>query len=231
MSGIISLTTIQRNGTDINTLILPLLGDFISGHIHDELAETTDLSPPAAVVEVYAVLVAFITELSKHFKRVIVPCCVGNHGRTTEKSRIATGVDHSFETLIYHFLASHFKSAGFKHIEFQIADGYHNYLDVYDYTVRFHHGDYIRYGGGVGGITIPTLKAINQWNKVKRADLDVFGHLHQFVATRSFVCNGSLIGFSPYALSIKAEPEPPCQVFFLLENKRGRTITCPIITP
>ena len=231
LSGTISLTNIQRNGTDINTLVLPLLGDFISGHIHEELAETTDLAPPVAAVEVFKVLVPFITELSKHFKRVVIPCCVGNHGRTTLKNRIATGIEHSYETIIYHFLASHFKVSGINNVEFQIGDGYHNYLNIYEYPMRFHHGHFIKYGGGIGGIAIPTLKAISQWNKIRTAYMDVFGHLHQFVAMRSFICNGSLIGFSPYALSIKAEPEPPCQVFFLMENKRGRTITCPIITP
>ena len=40
--------------------------------------------------------------------------------------------------------------------------------------------------------------------------------------------NGSLIGYNAYALSIKASFEPPTQTYFLLDKKRGRTMTAPI---
>jgi hypothetical protein len=69
-------------------------------------------------------------------------------------------------------------------------------LQIYDVTVRFHHGHSIRYAGGVGGIYIPTNKAIAQWNKGRHADLDVFGHFHQLRDGGNFICNGSLIGYN-----------------------------------
>ena len=40
--------------------------------------------------------------------------------------------------------------------------------------------------------------------------------------------NGSLAGYSPYALSIKADYNEPSQVFFLMDKKRGKTIVAPI---
>jgi len=81
----------------------------------------------------------------------------------------------------------------------------------------------------VGGIYIPTNKAIAQWNKGVRADLDVFGHFHQFIDAGNFVANGSLIGYNAYALRIKADYEPPKQAFFLV-NKRfnSKSIVTPI---
>ena len=81
----------------------------------------------------------------------------------------------------------------------------------------------------MGGIFIPANKAIAQWNKVQWADLDVFGHFHQMKDGGNFVSNGSLIGFNAYALSIKADYEHPKQAFFLIDRKRGRTITAPIV--
>jgi hypothetical protein len=103
-------------------------------------------------------------------------------------------------------------------------------LDVFGVRLRFHHGDGIKYGGGVGGITIPVNKAIAQWNRAHYADLDIVGHYHQFFDGGNFIANGSVIGWSPYSLWIKASFEPPQQAFFLLDSKyRRKTVVAPII--
>ena len=114
-------------------------------------------------------------------------------------------------------------------IKWIIPEGIHSYLDIYDTTIRFHHGHAVKYGGGVGGIYIPVNKAIAQWNKGRRADLDVFGHFHQLRDGGNFLCNGSLVGYNAFALSIKADYEPPKQALFLIDKKRGRTCTWPIL--
>jgi len=49
------------------------------------------------------------------------------------------------------------------------------------------------------------------------------------MALRRFVVNGSLIGYNAFALSIKAEYEPPSQAFFLIDKKRFRSVTIPIL--
>ena len=110
----------------------------------------------------------------------------------------------------------------------RIAEGYFCYLDVYNLTLRFHHGQNIRYAGGVGGIHIPLNKAIAQWDKFKRADLDVLAHWHTRQSTNKYVINSSLIGYNPFAIKIKAEFEKPCQTFFLLHPKKGKTVEAPI---
>lgn len=222
---VIRLTEIQRSGIEINTLVLYLLGDFTSGHIHEDLVETTRLSPLNAIAEVEAVLSDGIKALKQHFDKIIIPCSYGNHTRTTAKRRCSTASDHNFEFYMYNHLRNSLES---EQVSFTISPGYHTYTNVLGHVIRSHHGDNIRYGGGVGGITIPVVKAIAQWDKGIRADLDVFGHYHQFLCHRKFVANGSMIGFNDFALSIKADPEPPQQAYFLIDKKRGRTITSPI---
>jgi hypothetical protein len=81
----------------------------------------------------------------------------------------------------------------------------------------------------VGGIYIPVHKALAGWNRGQRADLDLFGHFHQQVDGGSFVCNGSLIGYNAFALSIKAALERPQQTLLLIDKKRGRTCTWKIL--
>ncbi len=150
-------------------------------------------------------------------------------GNTTEKRRIQSYAENSFEYLLYRTLEAHYASN--KRVTFRITEAYHNYLDVYGYVVRFHHGDFMQYGGGVGGITIPVNKAIAQWNQAVRADLDVFGHWHQLSFAKNFISNGSTIGHNQYGVSIKAGFEPPQQAFFLIDKKRKRyTLSCPLFT-
>jgi len=226
VSSVLRLVEIERQGTDIDTLVFALLGDLMSGYIHEELRETNALSPSQTVLWLMERLSAVIETLRKkgNFKRIIIPCCYGNHGRTTIKPRHATGPANSYEWLLYKFLASKFTDG----IEWEVAESYHTYLDVYGKTIRLHHGDGLKYQGGIGGLTIPVEKAIASWNKGRVADLDVFAHWHTRQENTKWVSCSSLIGYNAYAVSIKAAFEPPSQTFFLFNEKRGRTVTSPI---
>ena len=220
---VVKLTEIQRNGTKINTLVLGVLGDLMTGYIHEELRESNGLSPTETVLWLQERVGAGLQFLEKHFERIVIPCTYGNHGRNTIKSRHATGAKNSYEWMFYQIMRKQFPQ-----FDWKIADGYHVYLEVDGRVVRFHHGDGLRYQGGVGGLTIPVEKAIASWNKGIPADLDVFGHWHQSQQNPKWISNASLIGHNAYAVSIKAAFEPPSQTFFLMDKKRGRTITAPI---
>lgn len=226
--GVFRLWQITSRDVKIDNIVLALLGDFVSSNIHEELLETCQLLPIEAALAVQERLIAGIDFLLARTPcTLVVPCHSGNHARLTKKQRHATESGNSLEWYLYHNLAHHFRNQ--KRVKFVISGGYHSYLKVYDFTLRFHHGHDIRFQGGVGGLYIPANKAIAQWNKARWADMDFFGHFHQYRDASNFICNGSLIGFSPYALSIKGEYEPPRQVFCLLDKKRGKTITAPIL--
>jgi len=222
------LVKIQQKDTKIDTIVMPLLGDFISNGIHDELMETNSLQPVDAVIFAQNLIASGIEYLlkDKSIKKIIIPCHSGNHGRITEKRRISTESGNSLEYFMYCQLANYFK--GNSRIKFLVSQSYLSYLDVYGYTIRFHHGHAMRYAGGIGGITIPVNKAIAQWNKLQRADIEVFGHFHQKFDGGNFICNGSLIGYNAYALSIKASYEKPTQVFFCVSKRHGKTVVAPI---
>lgn len=212
----------------IRHAVLWLGGDFITSSIHEENVETALLLPIDAVIEAQNRIASGIQFLLDNTDcDWVIPCSCGNHTRITEKQRHATEQGNNLETFMYYALANHFK--GSKRVRFILPQGYHTYLPVYSYTLRFHHGHSIKYGGGIGGLFIPTFKAISQWNKGRTADWDFFGHWHQVKDGGNFVTNGSLIGYSSYALSIKADFEKPRQVFCLIDKNRGRTVTTPIV--
>lgn len=222
------LVRLLQQDIAINTLALPLLGDFISNDIHDEFPEINQLQPNHAIVYAQNLLLSGVEFLLDHSKlNLVLNCHSGNHARTTRTTRFSSENGHSLEYLMYLHLAAYFR--GEKRVQFIIPEGPHSYLDVYGQTVRFHHGHMIKYQGGIGGIFIPTFKAIAQWNKARPASLDIFGHFHQCKDGGNFVANGSLIGYNAFALSIKADFEPPKQQLLLFDKKRGRTCTWPVL--
>jgi hypothetical protein len=216
-------------GIKIHNVVLALLGDFITNDIHDaENAESNALLPVDAIIWVQNRIIAGIDFLLDNSPYTfIVPCKVGNHSRTTKKTRFGSEAGHSLESLMYVHLAGYYRNE--PRIKFVIDDGYHTYLDIYDQTIRFHHGHAIKYQGGIGGLFIPAYKAVSQWTKARHADLDIFGHFHQSKDGGNFICNGSLIGYNSFALSIKADYEPPKQQLILIDKKRGRTALWPIL--
>jgi hypothetical protein len=158
---------------------------------------------------------------------LIIPTASGNHGRITKKTHFSTEAGNSLEYLMYHNLANHF--AGEPRVDFVISRSYLTYVDVHGFIVRFHHGHAIKFSGGIGGISIPTYKAISQWDKSRQVQLDCFGHMHQLRDGGKFICNGSLVGYNDFAVRIKADYERPKQAFFLIDHKRKeKTVCCPI---
>lgn len=217
-----------RHLTTVNDMVVAVLGDLISGAIHEELLEANLLAPLPATMFAAEHLEQGLRMLLKHGKldSILVPTANGNHGRTTARRRIATSADNSFEYNLYLHLAQRF--ANEPKIRWQIGQGYHNWVEVQGHQIRMHHGDAVRFFGGVGGLTIPMNKCVAQWNKSRRADFDVIGHHHSFKWDWNWLCNGSLIGYGAYSLEIKAEFQPPLQTFMVVDRQRGITRCLPI---
>jgi hypothetical protein len=215
------LTEASRKLSNIDECVLAILGDLMGGHIHEELAESNFLSPVEAVRWIQQQVHDGLQYLRKHggFKRIRVPCCSGNHGRDTKKTRIATREKHSYEWLAYQNVADYFRSD--PKVKFQIADGILNYVDVEGWLVRFTHGDSIKFGGGVGGLTVPANKKIHKWDQTQKAYLTVFGHFHQHLRQNNFICCPTLKGYDAFSEWIGAAKEEPAQLFCVMDSKRG----------
>jgi len=209
----------EKHLTGIRRIVVAALGDFITGHIHDDLVEVTQLAPLAATRWAGERLGGVIDAMSE-IAPVLVATASGNHGRSTKHPRMATENDHSFEQHLYLTMAGQEKR---KNVEWQVGEGYLNNINLDGFIVRAHHGHAIRFGGGVGGLTIPANKAISNWNQAQRADLDIFGHWHCFSwLPYRFVANGCLIGHNAFADRIKAEYQPPSQSLVIIDHDHGR---------
>ena len=206
---------------DIHTVVIALLGDFISSSIHDELMVLNQLGAAPAMFAVQKKIAEgiqfLLTNTDKNF---VVHCIAGNHPRLTKKIRHATFTENSLEVYMYYNLAQYFRKE--PRIKFNIPESAISYMDILNQKVRLHHGHYVKYQGGIMGLTVPARKAINEWNASIPADITIIGHYHTLTDGGFFLINGSIIGFNAYAMSLKCRFEEPRQLFFLI-NKHGRT--------
>lgn len=204
--------------TGIRRIVVAALGDFITGHIHEDLVEIAQLAPLAATRWAGERLGGVIDAMQA-IAPVLVVTSSGNHGRVG-KPRMATENEHSFEQHLYLTMAAAERRPN---VEWQVGKGYLNIADLDGFLVRFHHGHSIFFGGGVGGLTIPANKAIANWNISRRVHLDVFGHWHCFSwLPYRFVANGCLIGHNAFADRIKAEYQPPSQSLIIVDHDHNR---------
>ena len=216
---------VERYVPMASEIVLWLGGDFITGYIHEELEESNSMSPSEEClffIDHLSTGLAHILKNSRQSIRVVTSW--GNHGRTTKKKRCSTAAKNSFEWMTYRVLEKQWSNV--RRVQWQIGEGYHSWIELHGRNVRLHHGDSINYWGGVGGITIPVNKAVSQWNKQRWSSLDVFGHFHQLIDGGNWICNGSLIGYGPFSLQIKAGYEEPMQAFLVVDkNKWFRQMT------
>jgi hypothetical protein len=210
----------ERHLTNVQRVLVWLGGDFITGHIHPDCAEVAQLSPQNATLWIQGRLRGIVDAIAERVESVVVATNAGNHGRSTEKNRIATELDHSWEQYMFQVLRREEKNVN---VEWQIGTGHLNYVDLDGFLVRACHGHNIRYAGGVYGLALPASKAIAAWDAHRRADLTIFGHYHTWGWLRGgrYVSNGSVIGHSPYAVAIKASPERPCQGCVVIDHGRN----------
>lgn len=223
--GVVALTNRNRVDTTIENLVLILGGDFISGNIHEELLANTSMRPLEAIIFAQELIDAGINHLKEYgeFKRIVVICKIGNHSRITRKTHYANRNGNSLEWAMYQNLQKRHDD-----LEWVIEDSYLTYYTIYGKVLRTHHGDSIRYHGGVGGLEVPMKRAYYQWNLTENAHINIMGHFHQYIPGYNAV-NGSLIGYNAFAQAGKFEFQPPIQAYMLLDSHRGVTLHAPIL--
>jgi hypothetical protein len=226
-----SLVDMCRSKSHIDTVVVNMLGDLITGFIHDELVATNELAPGDAILAVFDCLVSGLEFLKKETraKEIIVPCICGNHGRFTKWKWTKKAVGTSFEGILYNLLARWFEARKDKVIRFVLPQGDMTYIKIYDKVIRVTHGDNIRFCGGIGGVHIPLRKALDAWNTCKRADYNYLAHWHTDLTGEDYRISGSLIGFNEYSIKIKARFQKPSQAFELQHPRYGATARFPII--
>lgn len=226
----IKLVKKERHDIKIENLVLILGGDFLeNSQLHEHSEMTTELSPMEETLFAREMLVKFIRTIQDYcdFKNVLVPCVYGNHARGTRK--MDPSIDHrmSYESILYNILKQDFSDSTFKWI---IPDSGILEFSVFNRKMRTFHGHQVKYGGGIGGLTIPLNKFIMRLDQSSPCQYNFLHHYHNYsFPTSKSTLNGSLVGIDPYAYSLGCEYQPPIQSFQLIDKRRGMTVRIPIM--
>ena len=225
---IIKLTRQERKDITINTLVLNILGDLISGYIHEELIENNSLSPVEAARFIKSILIPNIKYLSENggFDKIVIPMVCGNHARTTKKISYSSGYRNSYEYMLYKDIEQTFTTflIGYNNIEFLIPEAAFAVYSIYGKRIRACHGNHFNYRGGIGGLHIPLMTWLYKKDRVENIDMTIMGHWHTYLIGDNYLVNGSVKGFDAYAYDKGMKYEPPLQQFQLIDAKRGFTV-------
>lgn len=212
-------------------IVLMLGGDLFSGMIHEELTETNEVRMPAAFVDLFDHMIAFIELMLEHFPLVWIVGVVGNHPRLTRKPRAKFAAQDNWDWLLYTMLERHFvRSTYADRIKFNVPSGPDAYFDIYGHTYLLTHGDKIGVRGGdgqigaLGPILRGALKIRSQYAAVNRPIRTVvMGHWHSDVPFHHLIVGPTLKGYDEWTFSMRFTPETPAQKLWWTHPEHGIT--------
>lgn len=219
---------------DYPGVVFCLLGDMVSGDIHDELRETNQMQTLPTLMFLFHVLIECIDTLINEFGNVLIPCVTGNHGRNTLKIRAKERAYTSYDWLLYQMLESHYKreykNKKEKPVTFLISLAPDVQFNVFNTRFLATHGDTLGKGGdGIIGCVGPIIRG-DQKTRSRNLqiglpyDIMLLGHYHQLIWHSRFIANGSLIGYNEFASNVlRANYEPPRQALFIVHPDHGVT--------
>lgn len=203
-------------------------GDMVSGDIHQELRETNDLQSIPAAIDLIEHEAAGIRALAERFGKVWVISVPGNHGRTTIKPHAKQYVETNYDYLIAVMLEREFRSDS--RVQFMTPMSGDARFKVYDWAFVLTHGDRIGSSGGQGfigpaaTITRGMKKLVDYYAALRQhVDYCLVGHFHTAMELEYGFANGSLPGYSEYAKTFRARPQPPTQWLLFVHPRNGIT--------
>jgi len=161
---LLNLVQLRREAIPIDELVVPMLGDMISGDIHEELSNTNLDNCMQQMIRGANLIAQALMFLAPNFSKIRVPCVVGNHGRMTRKPPMKDKyMDWDF--LLYQWVAAFCQNQ--KNIEFDIRKSYLNTFQIFDKNILIMHGDSASGAGSLTTITrvLTNLRSVLQFRK------------------------------------------------------------------
>lgn len=215
-------------GVQLDGVVVALLGDIITGDIHEELMKTNEAPVPATVVHWVPLLAGAIKFIADELDvPVFVPMVNGNHDRIGKRINFKNRAEESFAWIIYNWIADTLRDD--KRITFGISESAELLFPVYDTSFLAVHGDAAKGGNGIAGLWPPisryVLKKQSTYSSLRKPfDYALMGHFHKYTLGTNFIINGSLKGYDDYARGMGFDYERPQQALFLVTPERGITL-------
>lgn len=220
-------TCLERD--EVKTLYFSVLGDIISGYIHESLQQENGMTPPEATLFGQSLIVSglrFLREQLPEVKIIFIGIC-GNHSRTTKKVQNSNGFKLSYEWIMYQNIKQICEMLNLS-IDFLIPESELALVQTPDNKrYVFCHGFQVQSKGTgtVAGIYPALNRLAMKWQKVFKQDKIFLGHYHTNVSIPSATVNGSIIGYNAFALSNGMQYEEPAQQYEVYDSKIGQLLS------
>jgi len=213
---IILLANYRRNIADVDELVIPMLGDMVSGDIHEELARTNIGNCMEQMMNGAFLISQSLMALSQHFRKIRVAGVVGNHGRMTRK--IPSKDKHmDWDHMLYQWVAAFCVEQ--TNIEFHIPKNFSTIINVANRNILIMHGDSISGGGTSASFTrmVGQMRGMQQqnqsWGDVQRFDDIMIGHFHRIdeydIGTGAMYICGTMKGSDEFTTNRLHVSTPP----------------------
>ena len=215
-------------------LFIPLLGDFVSGSIHDLEKHAHGSNVVLSAYNVAWLLAQTIRELSRLYPETYVAGVSGNHGRLPDNKRVpAKDPTRNWDYFVYMLLVEMCREL--PNVHFWFPDAYSAQVEVRGWNFILNHGTNIRRWQGIPWYGMERWATKSTALEAQRGNIIHYRLLGQFHKSaqlptqvgETFV-NGSLIGANEYAVDEVTESDPPKQLLFGIHAKYGVTHRWPL---
>ncbi len=198
-------------------LVIGLLGDNVSGTIHD-LERHSDA--PNIVLSVYGcawLLAQSISELARHYEKVYVYGVGGNHGRLPDvRRKQMKDPTRTWDYMIYLLLREMLRENN--HIEFWFPDSWGAQVNIRGWNVLVGHGDDVKSWAGIPwyGLErkVGRLAAL-EGARGNTINYHLMGHFHSATViphpAGETIVNGSVIGATEFGIDSIGRADVPSQ--------------------
>jgi len=234
---LVTLIELRRSAVPIPELVIPMLGDMISGDIHEELSNTNLTNCMMQMIRGANLIAQALMFIAPHFETIRVPCVVGNHGRMTRKPPMKDKY-MDWDYLMYQWIAALVQKQ--PNIEFHIPKSYLTVFPVCNRNILAMHGDAVSGAGSLASITkvLTNLRSVlhfkkgleNETGEVPETipahfDSVMIGHFHRVdeldIGTGSAHICGCMKGADEFAMTRLQAVTKPQQIVTYWHPKYG----------
>ncbi len=243
-------------GHSVDEMDVHILGDIVTGMIHDELARNAEMLIADAVCDVAIALSLMILDFARNFKIVKVRCVSGNHGRFSKKPASKEDAINNWDYIVYQFMSVLLSNQS--NVFFEIPRSFWHLADVNGFGSLLMHGQFIKSWGGMPyyGIfrtatNLTDLINVNLRRKlIDRQEVEVLeimnvkdpnlldfkyiemGHFHSAAilnkSSVEIIMNGSVVGNGEFNIFNMTNGQDPKQWLLLAHPDEGYTGRYPI---
>lgn len=222
----------KENSPPLTGLDIALVGDMVSGHQHQELAETNEYPLAVQGVKMGHLLGQTIERLAPHYVDIHVVSVPGNHPRLKQKP--AAKNVHDNMDWVAAMIAKEFLK-GTSNVSVAVPTGGAILHTIAGRTFYIWHGDGIR--STMPGV--PWGGVIRRVNEIRRSfagteiDFWLCGHFHQCNVMKGLgiFMNGSLKGTDEWVIKNFGGGSDPEQLILTFSERRGRLTDARFLTP